>query len=77
LNYFKLPQENMADQVILMVASLFGLKNDHSIQYLMKIIWEQVYYVAFIYGSLGIPGVKCLFKNKYLRSFCCTAIRCI
>lgn len=28
-------------------------------------------------GSLGIPMVKCLFKNKYLRSFCCTAIRCI
>ena len=29
------------------------------------------------FGSLGIPGVKCLFKNIYLRSFCCTAIRCI
>ena len=33
----------MADQVILMVAGLFVLKNDHSIQYVMKIIWEQVY----------------------------------
>jgi hypothetical protein len=34
-----------------MVAGLFGLKNDHSIQYLMKIIWEQVYYFAVFAGS--------------------------
>ena len=50
----------MADQVILMVVGLFGLKNDHSIQYLMKIIWEQAYCLYAPVAQLAIRRRKAL-----------------
>ncbi len=38
---------------------------------------DRVSYAREDSGSLGISVVKYLSKNKYLRSSCCTAIRCI